>query len=948
MNFIRKSLLYKLVLSYFILSAIIVAMITITAHSRVKKGIEVQLYERLIVATTLKEHLLENWMENVKQNLFMISQFDSIEESLLLLRTDDTRSSAYRDVQNRLSKILSEFTDLPQEIDRASILSPGGIVLASSDLSEIKKYRGIGNQITYYRSLDTDTKVIPNIYFSKTSAQPAMTFATDIRDKNNNRIGYLSLDLNLYAIDKLIRETTGLGETGETYLVGKVNNQISFISLKSLTDVVDHRMPQKEAPVKTINLDSEGIRSAMAGNSGQGLYKNHNGIPVIAVYRWIDQYNLALISEIHQEEAFVPARQLTQSLIQLSIIAISILLLAVYWLSFRITRPILAISKAAMDVTKGNMNSIAPVLTNDEIGTLAKSFNRMTHELGTSYQSLEDKNKALESAQEELALANSNLERKVHERTEQLEKTLEDVKAARAEAEAANATKSVFLANMSHELRTPLNAIIGYSEMLIEEAEDLEPEEFVPDLDKIFRSGKVLLALINDLLDLSKIEAGKMDLHLEQFNISDLLSDMLSTINPLVKKNNNQLIVENSLDVNTMVADLTKVRQSLLNLLSNASKFTDQGIITLTINQYFKKDNVWISFQVQDTGVGMTPEQMAKLFQPFTQADSSTTRKYGGTGLGLAISRKFCQMMGGDILLTSELGQGSCFTIHLPLQVKNTTTEEGPLPVKENTITPISIKNILIIDDEEVSRNLLKRLLEKESYLVHTMDNAKDGLDFIKEHHPDVIILDIIMPVMDGFELLEKIKRDPTIADIPVILASVLNEKKLGYTLGASDYLTKPIDRNSLRNILQKYDLKDEEKIVLVVDDNAEDRYLLTQIFVHDKWTVIEAENGCDALNKIKVSTPNLIVTDLMMPVMDGFELITNLQTSRAWTKIPIVVISAKDLTSKELNLLQGNVKKILNKNSRELDSFVNVLHELMPSSESSDVSNQTESNSSL
>ncbi|WP_228015994.1 sensor histidine kinase [Synechocystis salina] len=272
----------------------------------------------------------------------------------------------------------------------------------------------------------------------------------------------------------------------------------------------------------------------------------------------------------------------------------------------------------------------------------------------------------MELTQKQLAVANSCLEEKVQQRTEELENTVKALELASSEAEAANATKSIFLANMSHELRTPLNAIIGYSEMLIEEAEDLESEELVPDLEKILRAGKALLTLINDLLDISKIEAGKMDLYLETFNLNELIAGILDTINPLIKNNNNKLEVEIALESEEMYGDLVKVRQGVLNLLSNASKFTKEGVISFMVKEFEVDEKEWLSFQVKDTGIGMTEEQMSKLFEPFTQADSSTTRKYGGTGLGLAITRKFCQMMGGDIYLTSEIGVGSTFTIKLP------------------------------------------------------------------------------------------------------------------------------------------------------------------------------------------------------------------------------------------------------------------------------------------
>ena len=268
---------------------------------------------------------------------------------------------------------------------------------------------------------------------------------------------------------------------------------------------------------------------------------------------------------------------------------------------------------------------------------------------------------------------NITLQRSVEARTRELDKInlelhrlIDEANRAQEAAEQANRSKGIFLANMSHELRTPLNAIIGYGEMLLEEAEDLGQAGFIPDLQKIHSAAKHLLALINDILDLSKIEAGKMDLYYETFEVAPMIQDVVATITPLVKKNANALEVHCADDLGPMRADLTKVRQTLFNLLSNASKFTEHGTITLAVTRETGAGGGWVTFRVRDSGIGMTPEQMEKLFQEFSQADASTTRKYGGTGLGLAISRKFCQLMGGDITVASALGQGSTFTITLP------------------------------------------------------------------------------------------------------------------------------------------------------------------------------------------------------------------------------------------------------------------------------------------
>jgi two-component system sensor kinase len=665
---VQKSLLLKFVLSYFCLSSVVVASIFLVANYRASKGIEAQTFNRLSVSNNLKEYQLEQWMESQKDILFLLSDINSIHGATEILGNLSPSDIEYKNEQKVLNQELEEISIFLPHVETVNILNTGGIVVASTNPAEIGKYKGIGNQTTYFSRVESGAKTVPNFYFSKVYNRPGMTLAASIRDDlTKKRLGYLSIDISLNAIDDLIRKRTGLGTTGETFLVGEIDNQVSFIA-------VDKGKKESSNASKS-NFDTLGINSVMAGNSGKAKYVNYDGIPVLGVYQWIDKYNLALITEISEVEALESARQFTRMLVLVGLVSTALLLIAVYLLSIKITKPILLITKAAIDISSGDREARAPVLGEDELGILAKSFNLMTNELRESYSSLEKKNQELQLAQKQLAVANSCLEEKVQQRTEELENTVKALELASSEAEAANATKSIFLANMSHELRTPLNAIIGYSEMLIEEAEDLEPEELVPDLDKILRSGKALLALINDLLDISKIEAGKMELYLETFNLNELIAGILDTINPLIKNNNNKLEVKISLESEEMYGDLVKVRQGILNLLSNASKFTKDGIISFIVEEFKIDEKDWLSFQVKDTGIGMTEEQMLKLFQPFTQADSSTTRKYGGTGLGLAITRKFCQMMGGDIYLTSEMGLGSSFTIKLPKYAQLNSTE---------------------------------------------------------------------------------------------------------------------------------------------------------------------------------------------------------------------------------------------------------------------------------
>jgi signal transduction histidine kinase/DNA-binding response OmpR family regulator len=484
---------------------------------------------------------------------------------------------------------------------------------------------------------------------------------------------------------------------------------------------------------------------------------------------------------------------------------------------------------------------------------------------------------------------------------------------AKEVAEQANRTKSTFLANMSHELRTPLNAIIGYSEMLEEEALERELPDFGSDLSKIQAAGKHLLALINDVLDLSKIEAGKMELFLEDFDVRALVQDVEATIRPLVEKNQNLLEVNCPADIGTIHADLTRVRQVLFNLLSNAAKFTQHGRVGLEVLPLRLAGRDWIEFAVADTGIGLTPEQQRRLFQSFSQADPSTSRKYGGTGLGLVISRRFAQMMGGDIQLQSEFGRGSVFTARLP----RVSGAARPAPSQaEAAKHPAFAPLVLVADDDKATRELISRGLQKEGFRVLAASSGEDAIRLAREKRPDAISLDVLMPGMDGWTVLRALKGDPLTSSIPVVMVSMLDDRDIGYALGAADYLTKPFDREKLVLALRRFRQGSSPRPVLVVEDDPATREVVRRALERDGWIVSEADNGRRALEGLSRSVPDLIVLDLMMPEMDGFEFVAELRRSEAGRRIPVVVVTAKEITAEDRTRLNGQVRRIFSKGS--------------------------------
>jgi signal transduction histidine kinase/DNA-binding response OmpR family regulator/PAS domain-containing protein len=508
------------------------------------------------------------------------------------------------------------------------------------------------------------------------------------------------------------------------------------------------------------------------------------------------------------------------------------------------------------------------------------------------------------------------------------ERSEKQLRAAKDVAEAATQAKSQFLASMSHELRTPLNAIIGYSEMLHEEAADLGQDGFLPDLQKIQDAGKHLLSLINYILDLSKIEAGKMDVLIEEFDVPDLLAEVASVIQPLMAKNANRLEVDCAPDLGTMRSDQTKLRQNLFNLLSNAAKFTEQGQITLAARRMVQDGNDWLEFRVSDTGIGMTPEQVGRLFEAFAQAEASTSRDYGGTGLGLAITKQFCRMLGGGVAVESAPGRGSIFTITLPAICP------GPRDAVVETRSPSSradvIGRVLVIDDDRSTHDLLEKELSSEGYEVLHAMGGREGVKVAKDVRPDLITLDIIMPDLDGWSVLRTLKDDPDLRETPVVLVTIMGDRDLGFALGAADFITKPFERERLVQAVNRHRRGDGAARVLVVDDDAKSRDVLRRTLTKEGWMVAEAANGREALDQLQRGRPVLVLLDLMMPEMDGFEVLERMRRDEAWHDIPVIVVTAKDLTREDIDRLNGHVAKVLQKGTYQRRDLVRDIHAMM------------------
>lgn len=496
-----------------------------------------------------------------------------------------------------------------------------------------------------------------------------------------------------------------------------------------------------------------------------------------------------------------------------------------------------------------------------------------------------------------------------------------EMETSRDEARDANAEKTRFFANMSHELRTPLNAILGYGEMLAEDCEDLGYEDLLPDLKKITSAGSHLLSLINNILDISKIEAGRMELYLTSFEIEGMVDTIKDVTGPLAASNDNGFKVNLQDALGSMTQDETKIRQCLTNFLSNGFKFTSNGTVTLDVDTFFEEEIEMIRFAVTDTGEGMSEEGLSKVFREYEQAERSTSAKHGGTGLGLPITKKLAEMMGGDVTVTSELGVGSVFTLYVPRECPQDFDEvEGG-----NTIDKLSEeeKIVVLIDDDVAMHDLIRRTLSKIGLkLVGAVDGEK-GMQIVREMQPKLLLLDVLMPGRDGWSILKECKSDPQLKDMPVVMVSQLSQDVLSQSLGADDYLTKPINRDLfLETVSRLISVSDPDGTVLVIDDDADVRDLLSRMLSDAGFEFDTAKDGKEGLEKL-ANNPNLIVLDLEMPRMDGFEFLENyMREVNEAERAPVLVYSGKDLSEVQREMLEKNVAGMVKKDEVSMDEL--------------------------
>ncbi|RMD64323.1 MAG: response regulator, partial [Alphaproteobacteria bacterium] len=485
---------------------------------------------------------------------------------------------------------------------------------------------------------------------------------------------------------------------------------------------------------------------------------------------------------------------------------------------------------------------------------------------------------------------------------------------ARAAAEEASETKSHFLANMSHELRTPLNAIIGITEIMIEDAQAAQLDDFLDPLQRVHRAGEHLLMLINDILDISKIEAGKMTLWPEKVDVRELLEDVISTTRPLAEKNGNTLDKECPDDIGSVHADPLRLRQILLNLLSNACKFTKDGRIHVTVARAPLDSGDTLIIAVADTGVGMAPEQAARLFQEFSQADSARATKAQGTGLGLAISRRLARMMGGDSSVESELGKGSTFTLFLPTRAKTSAAVRVESADTGAQPAPRGGRLLAIEGDHSVTGLMVP--LRGLGLDLATASGPCEGLRAARDWSPDLILLDVTVAPEGPWSLLSALRAAPHLSEVPVLLigrdAAADDANALRFRASVP-VLSKPVDRQRLRRAVPRLAIGagTRGREILLVEDDQAARLFMRRTLEEDGWCMTEAEDGTEALLRLAETTPRLVLLDLHMPELDGFGVLDTMRAREGWRDLPVLVVTARELNADDHCRLNGGLESL-------------------------------------
>ena len=992
-NLFKKRLLLQLVGYFSLLSIVTVLLVAVSANVRSRDALRRSVIDRLDVATSLKESQVNQWVDNQRRDVILMTQLPDFLINSEVAFTKDRESPEFKASIDGLRKFMTDISSVKPNIRQISILTNNGITIASTDKQKEGKYQPLGNTTTYF-TRDQSRVIVPNFYISPISGKAAMTFAAPLSNRLGDRIGVVAVDLDLQGVDDIIRQNTGLGKSGETYIVGRLAAKNILLSGGG----VDNQELAKD-------IKSEGITAAALGKDGEGLYRNYKNVPVLGSFVWIDNLNLALLAEISQSEAFEPADRLARDILLIGLSSAGILLTAVYLIARRISQPILAIADAANQVSGGNLNSQAPVLTEDEIGILAIAFNQMTSQLKNSGEQLADYSRTLEQKVEQRtseikaiidnmvdglvvvdgedritqfnpalagmigvsskAIATSekyndifkyqeitNIITSTRENPQQVftaEFALPDRRTGKAVATSifrenhgvapesttnylgtvilirditaekeVDRMKTDFISTVSHELRTPLTSVLGFAKLIQKKLDETifpliqtddkkvkrSVRQVAENIEIIVSEGTRLTKLINEVLDVAKIEAGKMQWNMDDLAITEVIDRAFSATSALFEQKGLIPIREIDADLPNIKGDKDRLIQVVINLISNAVKFTEQGNITCRV----KHSAQTITVSVVDQGVGISESDQPKVFEKFKQVGDTLTDKPQGTGLGLPISREIIEHHGGRIWVESEIGKGSNFSFTLPIYQNQENDHKSQIPSinfdmlidqlkkrvmfeqqSADQMANESAKKILVIDDDASIRSLLRQELESKGYEVYEAENGQAAIAKVREVRPDLITLDIIMQGINGYDVASILKSDPATLDIPIVIVSVIDDKNKGLHLGIDSYVTKPVD---MAILMREVDLLLTHKTsigknILVIDDNFVSISLLVEMLQNQGFVSSIISPQDDLRSRVTTFQPNVIIASIKLA-----QTIQSLRNEQSMKQIRFLLIS--------------------------------------------------------